>query len=185
VSCSPRRPAAPPARCRGTQLTAPLWRVSVQLPGQHGAREAGRVRAQQVGPARPHPPRPALRYHLACFACFATTTSTSMRQRELLVVTTNCSELLGSCAAVWRLVPVPGDDSFHIVAESRAEGCLRYLGGPVHCADRSVQLYAADDSTGQQRVRPTRVRIFLSAACTPAPAALGAPTKLHALGPGD
>jgi len=49
------------------------------------------------------------------------------------------------------LVPVPGDDSYNIVAD-RGDGCLRFVGAPASCSDNYVQFYASDDGSGLQRV---------------------------------
>jgi hypothetical protein len=54
---------------------------------------------------------------------------------------------------VWRLVRVATADSFNIVAESRGDGCLRYLAGSDTCTNKYVQLDASDDASGQQQVR--------------------------------
>lgn len=51
----------------------------------------------------------------------------------------------------WRLVPVPGDNSYQIIAESRGAGCLKYLGASQSCDVGNVTLFAKDDGSRRQR----------------------------------
>jgi hypothetical protein len=39
-----------------------------------------------------------------------------------------------------------------MLQESRGQDCLRFLGGASMCGDKYLQLFAADDGSGQQRV---------------------------------
>ena len=52
---------------------------------------------------------------------------------------------------IWRLVPVAGDDSYQIIAESRPDGCLKYLGASQSCNVGNVTLFANDDGSRRQR----------------------------------
>lgn len=51
---------------------------------------------------------------------------------------------------VWRATKIR-EGALTLVAESRAAGCLRYLGGLAPCEDPYLQLYINDDGSGQQQ----------------------------------
>ncbi len=75
----------------------------------------------------------------------------------------------------WRLVPVAGDDSYQIIAESRAAGCLKYLGASQSCSVGNVTLFAKDDGSRRQRWVLREVK-----GSTPKPSPPTKPNKLAA-----
>lgn len=76
----------------------------------------------------------------------------------------------------WRLVPVVGDESYQIIAESRGAGCLKYLGASKSCGIGNVTLFEKDDGSRRQRwvIRESKGAVVPSPP-PPAKVRLGAP----------